>query len=144
MSRDRPKATRWREVRPPAREPARIAPTGPARYTVERFLSDCCESTERYLRENWAEGNQLLVDEIPTDALPPVVMLACYARQYGVDLVDDYTVLLDRYWEEAADFYHPDKFFSSSILVMDETGAVPEEVSFETINIPAIYEELLP
>ena len=127
-----------------AREPAAPATTGPARYTVERYLSDCAPQSAAYLRENWAEGNQLFADEVPTDALPCVVIFACYARQYGVDLVDDYTRLLDRYWEEIKEFAHPDKFFSSCIVIQDETGASPTDEAFESIKIPDLYEQLLP
>ena len=133
-----------RETGRSACEPAPVVAGGRARYTPARYLSDCSAETEAYLRENWAEGNQLNSDEVPTDGLPCVVMLACYAREYGVELVDDYVRLLDRYWEEIKEFAHPDKFFSSSIVIMDETGATPEEASFESICIPAIYEALLP
>lgn len=138
MARKRP------ETRPPAREPAQPATVGPARYTVARFLSNCSPESAAYLHENWAEGNQLSSDEVPTDALPCVVMFAAYARQYGVELVDDYSRLLDRYWEEISEFFHPDKFFSSCIVILDETGNAPTEEAFESINIPKLYEELLP
>jgi hypothetical protein len=138
MARKRPESDR------PAREPARPATLGPARYTVERYLSDCSPRSAAYLRENWGEGNQLFAEEVPTDALPCVVIFACYARQYEVELVDDYTRLLDRYWDEIKEFAHPDKFFSSSIVIMDETGATPTLEAFESINIPNLYEELLP
>lgn len=117
---------------------------GPARYTVARFLSNCTDQGYYYLVNNWREGNQLQSDEIPSDCLPPVVILACYARQYGVDLVDDYVHLLDRYWEELREFEHPDKYFSSCIVILDETGGAPSDEAFEGINIPNIYEELFP
>lgn len=119
-------------------------PTGPDRYTVDRFLSDCTERSREYVIINCKEFNQFVADEVPADALPPVVMLACYARQHGVDLVDDYSYLLDRYWDEIETFAHPDKFFSSCILILDETGRAPDPESFETIRIPDIYDNLYP
>ena len=128
---------------PPAREPAPAPTLGPARYTATRFLSDCSDETYWFLVNNWKEGDQLDSYGIPVDGLPAVVILAAYARQYGVDLVDDYVALLDRYWETLKETYHPDKFFASCIVILDETGQSPDEVSFETIRIPSIYEELL-
>lgn len=119
-------------------------PIGPDRYTVDRFLSDCTERSREYVIINCKEFNQFVADEVPADALPPVVMLACYARQHGVDLVDDYTHLLDRYWDEMKEFAHPDKFFSSCIVILDETGQAPDPTSFETIRIPDIYDALYP
>lgn len=139
---DRPMAKQVKRGRP-AREPAPVAATGPQRYTVERFLSDCSEPTREYLMNNWREGEQLVVDEIPADALPPVVMLACYGLTKGIEIVDDYVALLDRYWEEIATFAHPDKFFSSCIVILDEGGFSPDPESYETIKIPAIFDELL-
>lgn len=119
-------------------------PIGPDRYTVDRFLSDCSEPSKEYVIQNCKEFNQFIAEEVPTDALPPVVMLASYARQNGVDLVDDYVHLLDRYWDEIEEFAHPDKFFSSSIVILDETGQEPDPASFETIRIPDIYDQLYP
>ena len=129
---------------PAAREPAPAPTVGPARYSATRFLSDCSDGTYWSLINNWKEGNQLNSEEIPTDGLPPVVILSCYARQYGVDLVDDYERILDRYWESVADVRHPDKFFASCIIILDETKQVPDDESFESIRIHEIYEELLP
>lgn len=129
----------------PAPNLASLHPVGPARFTVERFLSNCTDATRAFLTENWAEGNQLLVDEIPIDGLPPVVILACYARQYGVDLVDDYDRLLGQYWWNIAEVFHPDKFFASSIVLMEDNhGSSPSDESFDAINISNIYEELFP
>lgn len=122
----------------------RADPVGPDRYTVERFLSDCSERSKEYVVHTCNNYEQFVADAVPSDALPPVVMLACYARQHGVDLVDDYVHLLDRYWDEFPGFAHPDKFFSSCIVILDETGQAPDPVSFETIRIPDIYDELFP
>lgn len=130
--------------RPAAPTVERPAPVlGPARYTVPRFLSNCTDETYWYLVNNWKEGNQLDSYDIPVDGLPAVVILACYARQYGVDLVDDYVALLDRYWETIKETAHPDKFFASCITILDETGQAPDDISFETIKVEQIYEELL-
>lgn len=117
---------------------------GRARFTVERFLSNCSPATKEYLLENWAESNQLLVEEIPPDGLPPVVILAAFTRLYDVELVDNYDELLNKYWWESPDIFHPDKFFASSVCIMDENGTSPDLESFEAINIPTIYEELFP
>lgn len=129
-------------VEPKATAPA--PPTGPKRFTAARFLSNCSDRSQEYLTTNWRNYEQLNSDEVPTDALPAVVIIACYARTYGVDLVDDYTRLLDRYWEEIDECFHPDKFFASCIVILDETEQVPDDLSYETIGIPAIYEELFP
>lgn len=124
----------------PAPQPA----TGPDRYTVERFLCNCCERSKEYIIQNCKEYEQFIADEVPTDALPVLVILASYARQHGVDLVDDYVHLLDRYWDELEHHYHPDKFFASCIVILDETDQVPSPESFETINVPNLYDQLYP
>lgn len=128
----------------PVRESAPVPTLGPGRYTPDRFLSNCSDETYWYLVNSWKEGNQLIVDEIPIDGLPAVVILAAYARLYGVDLVDDYKALLDAYWWNVAEVFHPDKFFASCIIHLDEYGAAPELESFQTIHIERIYEELFP
>lgn len=130
-------------IKPPAREPAPVPVVGPGRYTATRFLSDCSDETYWFLVNSWKEGDQLDSHGVPVDGLPAVVILAAYARQYGVDLVDDYVALLDRYWETLKETNHPDKFFASCIVILDETGQAPDEASFETIRVPDIYEELL-
>lgn len=138
-------AGRNRPKRPPQTEPAGPPPTiGPARFTVARFLSDCCEETRTFLIEQWSEGNQLVARRVPVDGLPPVVILSAYAREYGVELVDDYDALLERYQENIADCCHPDKFMASCICILKERYQVPEDEAYEVINIPKIYEELLP
>lgn len=119
-------------------------PMGRARYGVTRFLSNCSDDSYWYLVNNWKEYNQLVVEEIPDDAIPAVVILACYARQYEVEIVDNYSGLLDLYWDNVGRLRHPDKFFASCILILDEYGRVPGEEAFESINIPNIYEELFP
>lgn len=129
---------------PPTTNLLGLQPVGPARFTVERFLGNCSESSKQFLLENWAEGNILGIDEIPVDALPCVVIMACYARQYGVDIVDNYTELLDKYWWELPDCFHADKFFASCICILDERGEAPSDESFESINIPNLYEEFFP
>lgn len=129
---------------PPSTNPAPVRETGRARYTVARFLSDCCEQTRNFLVEQWAEGNQLEAKRVPVDGLPPVVMLTAYAWEYEVELVDDYGALLERYDEHITEFAHPDKFFSSCISLLAERGECPDDEGFEMLNIPAIYEELLP
>lgn len=129
---------------PPTRESAPVPTLGPGRYNATRFLSNCSDETYWYLVNNWKEGNQLVTEDIPIDGLPAVLILACYARQYGVDLVSDYNALMDAYWWNVAEVQHPDKFFASCIIHLDEYGAAPDPVSFDTIKIERIYEELLP
>lgn len=121
-----------------------VATIGPGRYTPGRFLSDCSEDTRDFLVSNWSEGNQLVARRVPVDGLPPVVLLACYARQYGVELVDDYEALLERYWENVGECYHPDKFMASCIIHLHARGLAPGDEAFESVNIPKIYEELFP
>jgi hypothetical protein len=134
-----------RKRQPPAPEPQPNTPaTGPERYTGARFLSNCAPDSEEWLREQWTEGNQLRSEQIPVDALPPVLILACYAREYGVELTDDYDLLLSRYDDNIASVFHPDKFFASSISLLAGRGQVPSDEAFESIHIPTIYEELLP
>ena len=118
--------------------------TGPDRFTVFRFLSDCADATREYLLAQWAEGNQLESGRVPVDGLPPVVILATYARSYGVELVDDFEVLIDKYRDNIRDCAHPDKFFASCCSLLFDRGMYPDEVSFQSINIPSIYEELFP
>lgn len=117
---------------------------GRARYTVDRFFEDCCEETINTLRKAWEEGDQLASTRVPIDGLPCVLLLATYARLYGVSLVDDYDALIERYQENVGDFSHNDKFFSGCICILYARGQYPGEEAFESINIPAIYEELLP
>jgi hypothetical protein len=132
-----------KEPAPVKAYPVRVPLTGRARYTVERFLSDCSPATAKLLRAAWANGDQLAARRVPADGLPCVLILASYARVYGVELVDDFDALLERYKELESEFYHPDKFFGSCICLLAAHGQWPDEVSFESIGIPHIYEELL-
>lgn len=118
--------------------------TGRGRFTPTRFLSDCCDDTYWYLINEWKQGNQLRMDVLPVDASPAVLILARYAKDYGAELVDDYEALLDMYWNNVNEVRHPDKFFASCIVNLDDRGMSPDEESYESINIPTIYEELLP
>jgi hypothetical protein len=124
--------------------PAALPLRGSERYCVDRFLGDCSDETYKFLKAQWMEGNQLFASRIPVDGLPPVVMLAAYARLYSVELVDDYDLLIERYQCHIKECYHPDKFFSSCISILADRGQYPELESFEILNIPNIYEELLP
>lgn len=125
--------------------PAPVRPTGRARFTVERFFEDCCEQTATMLKKAWKRGDQLVSARVPVDGLPCVLILAAYAKVYEVELVDDFDALVERYEEHVGEFSHNDKFMGSCIcIVWGNTRYLPEVASFEAINIPAIYEELLP
>lgn len=116
--------------------------TGPGRYHHARFMADCAPATEAMLRKAFANGDQLVAKRVPIDGLPVVVILAAYLRDYGAELVDDYDVLLDRYWEHKPDCAHNDKFFASCIYLLHQRGQVPEDAAYTSINVPGIYEEL--
>lgn len=128
----------------PAPAAAPVRPTGPERFTVERFLSDCSEETRQFLLEQWGEGNQLVASRVPVDALPAVVILSAYAQDYGVNLTDDHIALLMRFDEHVTECWHPDKYLASCISILAERSMSPSDEAFEDINIPTIYEELFP
>lgn len=118
--------------------------TGPGRYHSARFLADCDPATEAMLRKTWAAGDQLVVRMVPVDALPAVVILAAYAKEYGVALVDDHDALLLRYWEHLKECSHNDKFLASCICILAGNGQAPSDEAFASVNVPGIYEELFP
>ena len=120
-----------------------VSPTGRSRFTVERFLSDCCEETRTFLVKQWGLNNVLNPSTIPVDGLPPVIILAAYARTYEVDLTTDYDYLIDRYQERMSEVCHPDKYLCSCIVILHGRGQFPGDEAFEAINIPNIYEELI-
>lgn len=129
----------------PTPEPSPVPPsTGPGRFTVERFLCNCTDATKELLLANWREGNQLVAKRVPIDALPAVLILASYAYDYGIELVDDYDALIERFLMYRSDCAHPDKFMASCITILYERGLSPDDESFEAINIPNLYEELFP
>jgi len=117
---------------------------GPDRFTVFRFMSDCLPETRQFLMDEWALGNQLEAAKVPYDGLPAVLILAAYAASHGADLVDDYDRLIERFRDQVWEVAHPDKFFASCCAILYDRGMYPDEISFQSINIPAIYEELLP
>lgn len=120
------------------------SPTGRDRFTVDRFLSDCGSETREFLLKQWSKGNVIRAAKVPVDGLPPVVILSAYAKEYGVSLVDDYEALLERYRDHVKEVCHPDKFLCSCILILAERFQVPSDEAFEAVNVPSIYEELLP
>jgi hypothetical protein len=116
--------------------------TGRARYHATRFLADCTDATERFLRAAWASGDQLVARRVPVDGLPAVVIMAAYAKDYGSELVDDFDALLERYKENVLNCSHNDKFFASCICILSERYQSPSDEAYESINVPGIYEEL--
>ena len=142
MARAKTTRSRTRRVEPSAPTPVPV--TGPERYTATRFLSDCCDETYWYLVGQWSEGNQLTTNRVPVDGVPAVLILAAYAREYGVELVDDYEALIQRFQDHVSECNHPDKYLASCICILYERDQVPDDESFEQVGIPTIYEELLP
>lgn len=116
--------------------------TGPARYHATRFLADCSPKTERFLRDAFKEGDQLVARRVPIDGLPAVVILSAYLKDYDAALVDDHDALLDRYWENKEQCSHNDKFFASCIYILAQRYQSPSDEAYASINVPGIYEEL--
>lgn len=127
----------------PGKRPACYTdPIGRKRFTPARFLSDCCEESRDLITKAWKRGDQLAARRVPVDALPCVVIMAGYLRLYGAALVDDFDALIERYKDQVKECAHPDKFFASCIWVLHQRFLQPDEEAFESINVPAIYEEL--
>jgi len=135
-------ATTRRRVRSAPVSAAHAPTIGPGRYTVARFLSDASDASYAWLRGQWGDGNQLFARKVPVDVLPAVVIMSGYCRLYEIELVDDFDVLLERFQENIADCAHHDKFFASCIAILHERGLFPDLEGYESINIPAIYEEI--
>jgi len=135
--------TRRRKQAAPIERPEIEVVTGPERFTVARFLSDCCDETYQYLRGEWREGNQLMARRVPVDALPAVVILARFGRDFDVAVVDDYDALIERYRDHIKECYHPDKFLASVIAMQHETGHFPGPEVYDDLKIERIYEELI-
>lgn len=117
-------------------------PVGRGRLTPERFLSDCSPETRSFLTKAWKRGDQLVASRVPVDGLACVVIMAAFLRTYSVNLVDDFDALIDRFEMYVKDIAHPDKFFASCIGILNRRFQQPDEEAFDSINIPAIYEEL--
>jgi hypothetical protein len=115
------------------------------RFTVERFLGNCSIETRDMLKAVWRDGEQLASEEVPVDGLPCVVLLAAYARNNGVDLVDDYPRLIERAAEYMGAFDHPDKFLVSGACnaYLAQGDRPVSDEAFEAVHVPQIYEELL-
>ena len=116
-------------------------------YTVERFVHGIGDVLLKdALLRALASGYQLTADAIPDQALPPVLMLAAYAKYYeDVDLVDDYELLVEAQREafrSSGNCAHPDLFFASCICILDAQGMFPSKAAFQDIGVPAIFEEL--
>jgi hypothetical protein len=119
---------------------------GPVKYTVERFLSSVEPATAKSLRKVWREGLQLAASRVPPHALPAVVLLATWARRNGIELVDDFDELLaatQTAFDDGTVIHHPDLFFVSCILILYARDQVPTLGGFESIGIPAIYNDLM-
>lgn len=116
-------------------------------YTVERFVHGIGDPL---LKETillaLASGYQLTADAIPDQALPVVLILACYAKYHeDVDLVDDYELLLEAQREafrSSGNCAHPDLFFASCICILDTHGQYPSRAAFSDIGVPILFDEL--
>jgi len=112
-------------------------------YTADRFLDGMSKKLAQGLRKAWAAGGQLVSEKVPKEALPAVLILAAWGERIEVQIVDDYEVLLERTRQAFKDngLHHPDLFFASAICIMAERGQELTVGSFETINIPNLFNE---
>lgn len=117
-------------------------PIGPGRFTPERFFGDCTPESEALLRKAWKKGQQLIAARVPVDALPCVLIMAGFLRQYSVDLVDDMDALCQRWEDRIGDCQHADKYLASCVNLLHKRGMIPDAASFESVGIPQLYEEL--
>lgn len=91
-------------------------------------------------------GYQLESATIPYQAVPAVLMLACYSREYeDVELVDDYEGLVRAYREavsETGQCAHPDLYLASCISILHDRGQVPSYEGFLDVRMDKMYNEL--
>lgn len=114
-------------------------------YTTQRFLSCCTDSTRRLLKEAWAAGDMLVASEIPRDALPVVIIMAGYGYAHGVAIVDDWSLLCERFQEDIRQFgalYHPDLWFASCIVINAINSRPTGFDTFHQLGIHEIWTEL--
>jgi hypothetical protein len=118
---------------------------GPVRYTQERLFWGIDSDTVKALKQVWKDGEQLATEAIPDEAICCVIMLAAWGRRFGVDLVDDYEVLLQRARDGMLEtrIHHPDLYFVSCACILYQRNEEPTIGGFEQIGIPAHYEALI-
>ena len=118
------------------------------RFTVERFLGGIGDVVLKdVLLRSLSSGYQLTAAKVHEQALPAVVILACYSRYHeDIELVDDYDRLLDDYRaaiRTPGTTAHPDLFMASCIALLEPREQYPPMDSFEAIGVPAIFKQLI-
>lgn len=113
-------------------------------YTQERLFTGVPSNLVRAIKEVFAAGMQLSVDQLPDNAIIPVTLLAAYGELADLPIVDDYRALLSRAREvlkEGSD--HPEQFMVSSICIMASRGQTCALGSFVTVGIDELFEDLI-
>jgi len=118
---------------------------GPVRYSQERLFWGVEPATVKALKQVWADDEQLATEAVPEDSLCVVILLAAWGRRFGVELVDDYDLLLQRARDAmaASNLHHPDLYFVSCVCILAQREDAPTVGAFEQINIPEHYENLI-
>lgn len=117
------------------------------RWSVERFMGGIGDAVlKSCLRMALRSGYQLRTILVPEQALPAVVILACYAVNYqGVELVDEYDTLLELYYQSVQDntCAHPDKYLATCIYLLHKRDQFPSLDSFKDVRVDDLFEQLV-
>jgi hypothetical protein len=118
---------------------------GPVRYSQERLFWGADPSTAKELKKVWKDEEQLATESVPEDVLCVVIMMAAWGRRFGIDIVDDYDLLLQRARDlmEAQVLHHPDLFFVSCICILHRRNEEPTVGGFEQLAIPEHFANLI-
>lgn len=119
--------------------------TGPVRYTQERLFYGCDSDLTKALKQVWKDGEQLATETIPDEGLCVVTMMAAWGRRFGVDVVDDYELLLQRCRDAMAEMriHHPELFFVSCICILFQRNEEPTIGGFEQVGVPDHFANLI-
>lgn len=118
---------------------------GNVRYSQERLFWGADAQAIKELKAVWKEGEQLASESVPHELLCVVIMMAAWGRRFGLDIVDDYDLLLQRARDamEASELHHPDLFFISCLCILHRRNDEPTVGGFEQIGIPEHFSNLI-
>lgn len=134
-----------------SREPAEVhtgAPTKEERFSTERFLYGIGDPLlKEVVVASLRSGYQLESQRVPYPAVPAVLILACFAREYAdVELVDDYEDLIKAMREaisEPGQCAHTDLYLASCICILHDRQQAPSYESFVDVRVDKMFSELV-
>lgn len=113
--------------------------------TTREFLSSLDVVQTGAVIAALGSGYQLNADAPRGDVVPAIFILATYARlALGIELVDDYELLVERQRAAFKDYcHHPLLYLASSTCIMLARGETPSIEGFTDVGVDRVFAELV-